>query len=539
MGKTEMVAQGNVGAGEAAVVSRRSFVTAGAAAAALAGAGTFCRQPGAALATQASEAAPADGGSFDVVVVGGGAAGTTAAYVAAESGLSVALLEVSGALGGMGALSGGLLGCETHLQQEAGYDVSVRDMYQAWKEYNHSFCYGPLVREVFSSSADAIQWLTDHGVELNVLEQSNQAAHASDPLKWQCYHMYKDYDGAAAFETLTAGLAQAGCEVRYGAHMTELVFDGGEVSGVVYEDADGALMQVGAKRVILATGGFCGNDEMMHEVFGTSHIAGYALNDRGEGTTAAWNAGARKWNTNSALMHAGFPDASGDTIINLAVSGLLEVDATGQRFCDETVTSSTCLWANANYSVGGNPFIVLDQKTVDAFAANEVTLAPLNTDTIPPAEDTSSIQSELDADVQEGTVLKTDTLDGLAELAGFNPETFAAAVERYNELVDGGEDLDYGKDPAYLAYKVEEGPFYALECCVAVLSTTGGLFVDPCMRPLTTEMAAVPNLYCVGSMASGAYYGSLPGYPDYEGAALCFAFTSGYIAGKEAAGELA
>lgn len=480
-------------------ISRRSFVAVGAAAAAFAGAG---------------------------------------AAAASEAGLKVALLEVSDALGGMGAISGGLLGCESHLQKEAGYDVSVGALYQAWKEYNHSFCYGPLVREIFSTSADAIQWLCDHGVELNVLEKSNQAAHASDPLKWQCYHMYRDYDGATAFETLTSGLAQAGCDIRYGARMTELVVSDGAVEGVIYEDSDGNRMQLGAKRVVLATGGFCGNDEMMQEVFGTSHISGCAVNDRGEGTTGAWAAGARKWNTNSALMHAGMPSAEGETIINVAVSGLLEVDAAGRRFCDETVTSSTCLWANANYSVGGNPFIVLDQKTVDAFAANEVTLAPLNTDTTPPAEDTSKIQYELDADVEAGTVLKADTLEGLAELAGFDAETLAATVARYNELVDGGEDLDYGKDPAYLAYKVEEGPFYALECCVAVLSTTGGLFVDPHMRALTAEMAAVPNLYCVGSMASGAYYGSLPGYPDYEGAALSFAFTPGYIAGKEAAEQL-
>ena len=521
-------------------MSRRSFVAAGVAATAVAGAGVaMASQEEGASAAPSNAEAPGDGGTCDLVVVGGGAAGTTAAYVAAESGLNVVLLEVSDALGGMGAMSGGLLGCDSHLQKEAGYDVSVSALYQTWKEYNHSFCYGPLVREIFSTSADAILWLTEHGVELNVLEQSNQAAHASDPLKWQCYHMYRDYDGVTAFDTLTAGLVETGCEIRYGARMTELTVTDGAVTGVVYEDADGNRMQIDAKRVVLATGGFCGNDEMMHEVFGTSHIHGYAVNDLGEGTMAAWAAGARKWNTNSALMHAGLPNADGETIINIAVSGLLEVDATGQRFCDETVTSSTCLWANANYSVGGNPYILLDQKTVDAFAANEVTLAPLNTDTIPPVEDTSMIQSDLDADVELGTVLKADTLEGLAELAGFDPATLAATVARYNELVDGGEDLDYGKDPAYLAYKVEEGPFYALECCVAVLSTTGGLFVDPHMRALTTEMAAVPNLYCVGSMASGAYYGSLPGYPDYEGAALSFAYTSGYIAGKEAAEELA
>lgn len=516
-------------------MARRTFVAAGGAGLAALAAGGV---PAPALA-QETPAVPEASETCDVVVVGGGAAGVTAALVAAEEGLDVLLLEAEGALGGMGILSGGLLGCETHLQAEKGYEVPVNDLFAAWNEYNHSFSYAPLVRAIFSTSADAIRWMGDHGVELNVLEQSNQAAHAADPLKWQCYHMYRDYDGAAAFAALEQRLEEAGCPVVYGARMTGLATGSdGVVCGVVYIDADGEPVRVDARKVVLATGGFCGDEEMMVEVFGTRRLRGYAKASRGEGTRAAWAAGARRWNTASALMHAGLPLASGETIVNLAVSGLLEVDRTGRRFTDETVTSSTCLWANAHYSVGADPFILLDQATVDAFAANEVTLAPLNTDTIPPAEDTSGVQADLDACIAEGTVFKGETLEELAEAAGFDAEVLAQTVARYNELVAGGEDLDFGKDPAYLAYAVETGPFYALPCCVAVLSTTGGLFVDPAMRPLTEGMQPVENLYCVGSLASGAYYGSLPGYPDYEGAALCYAFTSGYIAGNEVAREL-
>ena len=520
---------------KAAGLPRRSFIAAGGAGLAALVAGGKLGVAGA----QEAAAAPDQVRACDVVVVGGGAAGVTAALVAAEAGLDTLLLEAQESLGGVGIMSGGLLGCDTYLQAEKGYEVPVNALYKAWNEYNHSFSYAPLVRAIFSTSAETIRWMTDHGVELNVLEQSNQAAHAADPLKWQCYHMYRDYDGAAAFAALERRLEEAGCPVEYGARMTELVTDAdGAVCGVLYTDADGEVVQVDARKVVLATGGFCGDEEMMAEVFGTKHLRGYATARLGEGTRAAWAAGARRWNTASALMHAGLPLARGGTIVNLAVSGLLEVDQTGRRFTDETVTSSTCLWANANYSVGGNPYIVFDQATVDAFAANEVTLAPLNTDTIPPAEDTSGMQADLDAGIEGATVFKGETLEELAAVAGFDAATLADTVARYNELVAQGEDLDYGKDPAYLAYPVETGPFYALPCCVAVLSTTGGLFVDPAMRPLTAEMAAVANLYCVGSLASGAYYGSLPGYPDYEGAALCYAFTSGYIAGNEVVREL-
>lgn len=517
-----------------ASLSRRSFV--GAAGCAIAAAGASS-----ALATEAPEAAAglpiASTVDVDVVVAGAGAAGTVAATVIAEGGKSVLLLEKLPQIGGAGAISGGMLGCNTVLQQQAGYDVQVEPLFEAWNEYNHSLCYAPLVKKIFSTSADTIQWMLDHEAPFEASPGSLQGGHVDDPLKWQCYHRHIDRNGRAVFDKLQAALEANGAAIEYGAVFQDLVQDAdGMVTGLVYQNANGEYVQVNAAKTILATGGFDGNDEMMVEVFGTDAIGGLKLmgiDDQGEGIRAAWKAGARRWNTQSALFHGGSPATPHFGVVNAVVSGLLQVDATGTRYTDETVVGSTCLWANANLATGGNVFVLLDNRVVEDFVNNAFPLAPLNTDTIPPAEDTSGMRDDLEASVEYGAVFIADTLDELAAATGMDPQVLAATVARYNGLVEAGVDEDFGKDPAYLAYKVEEGPFYAIKCGVGSLGTSGGLFVNTRMQPLTRAMQPIPNLYTVGSMAAGAYYGSLPGYPDYEGAALCFAYTSGLIAGRD------
>lgn len=473
----------------------------------------------------------------DVVVVGGGASGIMAAYIAAEGGLQVSLLEASNSLGGCGVMSGGMMGCETTMQKEAGFDVSVNAMFAEWSEWNHDFSYAPLVRTIFSTSAEMIDWLTAHDVILELQTESKQASHADKPILWQGYHRYPNHDGAVVFDSLVSGLENTGCDIVYGARMIDIVQDGGAVTGIVYETGDNTYTQVNAKKVILATGGFAGNEEMVEDIFGTKYILAYPAIDQGEGTVAAWKAGARKWNLNSALFHGANAMAAltapNHTLANLSVIGLLEVDATGRRFVAETISGSSCLWANAAFAVGGNPYIIIDQSVVDDFTNNTMDLALLNTDTLQLADDLSGIQDDLDASIAEGTVWKGETLDELAEAVGFDAEVFKKQIEDYNGYVVSGNDEQFGKDPAYLRYQVSQGPFYALVCNVGSLGTAGGLFSNPKMQPLTDNMQTIENLYCVGTMASGAFYGSLPGYPDYEGAALCFAFTSGYIAGNE------
>jgi succinate dehydrogenase/fumarate reductase flavoprotein subunit len=124
-----------------------------------------------------------------------------------------------------------------------------------------------------------------------------------------------------------------------------------------------------------------------------------------------------------------------------------------------------------------------------------------------------------------------DTLEELAAQIGVPVETFVANINRYNELVDGGQDQDYGKRAEQFFCKVEQGPFTALKWGPALLTVVGGLTVDTKLRVLDANQNPVPGLYAAGN-CSGSIYGQ--DYPiQIPGNSHARALTWGYLIGKQ------
>ncbi len=151
-----------------------------------------------------------------------------------------------------------------------------------------------------------------------------------------------------------------------------------------------------------------------------------------------------------------------------------------------------------------------------------------------------AVGSEFDPAYFEGTIdnylqggeiaWKADTLEELAGMIGVPADTFQATIARYNELVDGGQDVDFGKRSEQFFAKVEQGPFYALKFGPALLTVVGGLDVDTKLRVLDHDKNPVPGLYAVGNV-SGSLYGQ--DYPiQLPGCSHGRALTWGYLAGK-------
>ena len=134
--------------------------------------------------------------------------------------------------------------------------------------------------------------------------------------------------------------------------------------------------------------------------------------------------------------------------------------------------------------------------------------------------------------VRLGVAFKADTLEELAQMAGFETKGFLSDVKAYNQAVSSGKD-PFGKPAEFLKFKVEKGPFYASRAKVVSLSTLGGVRVNDRFEALNSELKPIHGLYAVGNNANGFY--SAPSYPPYQGLALGFAWNSGRIAGKEAA----
>ncbi|WP_413733028.1 FAD-dependent oxidoreductase [Sodalis sp. RH20] len=494
--------------------------------------------------------------TVDVVVMGGGTSGTAAALAAAEKGAKVLVIEKSAVVGGSGNMASGFFAVGSALQKSLGMKYTPQDLTHRLLDYNHFLSNGPLTKAIVYKSGSTADWMERHGVKLEIktaVKDTNQLqqAHMDDPIKSDIYHHYLNTN--AAYKSLYAAFQQYGGEVLKSTAVTALIQEqGGKVTGVTAQKADGGKLIVHAKAVIIASGGFGGNEKLIRDVMDTPNIHILAWPNQGEGIKMAWTAGGAEWNFHSALIHAcklvGITSsASADKgnaendspLIWLLKSPLLWVDANGERFGDEGLVYDSAYWANVSYSVGGKYYIILDNQTLNAYTKKTFPFplsgaGPANP---PKGGDFTALA---DAAVDGGkskNIFKGQTLEELAKNMGVEAGQLEKTVSRYNDLIKAKVDADFGKKPDYLIYPVKTGPFYAFETQVVSLSSIGGVRVNAKLQVTDINAKPVPGLYAVGNVAGGFYSG--PSYPPYEGLANGFALNSGRIAGENAAETIA
>ncbi len=508
----------------------------------------------AALRGEAGPAADDEEVTVDVVVVGAGASGTGAAAAALDAGASVLMVEKTGDVGGISKLwAGGPFAIESHLQKEAGgihAELTADDLFQTLNDYAHYINYGPLTKAVIYGSADTIEFLEDWGVTFHINESTPQVSHMDDPLKWANYHWYDTFSYSAqpgdlaAIDIVHQNMVKKGLDIRFKTTATELIQDAdGTVKGIVATREDGSKLTVHAKQVILGTGGFAGNAEMMQEYYRTPNIGMWG--EMGTGVQMAWKAGAAKWDTASSLFHGNGmlnPATPGEVSLGYSPfnrvlkSPLLWVDQSGNRFCNEEAVWDTALATNVAYGVGGKFYILVDAATLQVFTDGKNT--PLmDTAVGGPNMDPGDFLALAEEGVKQGNVWKGDSLEALAETLGMKSDRLLANVNEYNEAVTAKHD-PYGKGADSLVYGVSEGPFYAIGMQMGNLGTLGGVRVNEELQACDVNLKPIPGLYVVGNDAAG-FYGNNVCYPPYEGLATGFAWNSGKLAGRSAAAQLA
>ncbi len=444
----------------------------------------------------------------DVVVVGAGGGGLSAAIEAADAGASVILLEKMAFAGGSTVVSGGIVhAADTVVQAEAGITDSAEDMYQYRMVFANAQVDAALVKLASQKSADAIDFLIANGVEF--LPERLYIA-GSEPLPRG--HRATDGGGGLVRGLTDSVDANPNITLMLETPATDLIHENGRVVGVTAQDKEGEELEIRAKAVVLATGGFGNSMEMLRRH--QPHLAALGDSYYWAGTPGATGDGiimAQKLGAQTVKM-----ESEGGSLVASAVdevparNWMIYVNQQGQRFVNEAAFYSFII-SQFNQQPQRLAWAVFDSAMLEELDIDE------------------DVVTEL---VSDGKLAAGGSVEELAaELGIANPQTLVNTIQRHNTDAANGEDTIFDKDPSLLR-PLTEGPFYGVQILNRrSLLTIGGLRINTNAEVLTTTGEVIPGL-----MAAGETVGGLIGeyYPG-SGTAIVDAIVFGRIAGQNAA----
>jgi fumarate reductase flavoprotein subunit len=469
----------------------------------------------------------------DVVVVGSGATGLAAAVTLAEGGAKVAVFEKQRSLGGTSNFFQGTFAVESEMQRERYIDYTCDEAFKATMDYSHWRANPRLVRAIINQSGSTIGWLQEQGVVF-------VEATINMPESPLTYHVVKGR-GEAVIKALVDRAKGKGAQIFPGTPVAMLLKQGGRIAGVV-ADNDGEEVEVAAKAVIIASGGFANNKEWIKKYTGfdldMNLFAVGNTGKTGDGLRMAWEAGAAEEGVGTIEMFRVAPVgpefAMGCNLEQAAAQPDLWVTARGERFCDESIG----FWdtpvgnAQARYKADGYTFSLFDDSIVERLMQRGLDKG-VGVD-FPPGYRLTNLLNEIQAAVEHGSreVFVADSLADLAAEIGVDPATLTATVEEYNRYAAQGHDELFAKDRRYLRPLL--GPrYYAVRGRTVFLGTMGGIKVNERLEVLDKKDNVIPGLYAGGFDAGGMYGDSYP-IKSSSGLASSFALNSGRLAGKSA-----
>jgi len=473
--------------------------------------------------------------STDIVVIGSGATGMAAALTAAEGGAKVILFEKMRNLGGVSNFAEGMFAVESDMQRKQYVSYTRDDAFKTIMEYSHWRANPRLVRAFVDESAATITWLQQHGVEFAEVSTNMP----DGPLVWHVLKGPHRERASIMMKTLAARAKEKGVDFRLATQVKELIKEGGKVIGVVAEQ-DGEALQINAKAVIVATGGYANNKEWIKKYTGFDLGVNLTpignVDKMGDGIRMAWEIGAAEEGMGVLQLLKGGPVlGQGLTFIGPLESASnqpsLWVNQDGERYCDESIQGNFAFDGNAMArQKGKSVFALFDESLVRHWMEKGT---DLGTGRIIPPGTRINIGEALNEVLENKSpdVFAADSIEELATKIGIEPAALRATVDEYNSFCEKGHDDLFAKEPKYLR-PLKEPRFYALKCNAVFLGTLGGIKINHKMEVVDKKENPILGLYA-GGMDAGGIYGD-----SYDvktcGGTLAFAVNSGRIAGRNA-----
>lgn len=438
----------------------------------------------------------------DVVIIGAGGAGLSAAVAAREMGANVIVLEKMPIVGGnTNYATGGLNASETSIQEKMGIEDSnaqyIEDTMVGGKNINDL----ALVTEMVEKSAETVDWLIKLGADLTDVGKMAGSTNS---------RTHRPTGGAAVGSHLSAALEKAaknvGADIRLNSKVVKILNENGKATGVVVSTKDGEYT-IKAKAVIIATGGFGANSEIIESLnpslkgFGTTNHAGAT----GDALTWATDFDAALTDIEQIQTHPTVVPVK-NLMITEAVrgNGAIMINREGNRFCTEMATRDVMSEAILNQT-GGTAYLMFDTSIRKSLKAIETY-------------------------AEQGLLTEGATIAELAQKLGIPEAALEKTVADYNTYVTNGNDPDYGRKASEMPRALVEGPYFVVEVGPAIHHTMGGLKINTKAEVINNSGNAIPALYAAGEVTGGIH-----GANRLGGNAVADITVFGKIAGEQAA----
>ncbi len=460
----------------------------------------------------------------DMVVIGAGG-GLAAAVAAAEKSADVLLLEKRKRAGGNLAMAAGFMAAESPVQRRLKIDARKKDIFEKAMTYSHWRVDPRIVCALVNKSGDTVRWLEEMGVAFQ------DVPHCYYNQLPRVYHIPQGY-GASLAKALLARCKSLGVRVLYETSASKILTDeGGSVSGVEAAGRD-TNVRIDASSVIIATGGYSGNKELLerHVRGYTEHLRLYGIPNTGDGLRLATEVGAAEEGLGTILAMG--PLFDGPLYVNAVTteSSTLWVNSKGERFVNEAleIPAET---ANALDRQPGKISYALFDETIKRGFIEEGLVKSVDLH-FPSAMKMTRLDEHLKRAVKNGKAKISPSWEEIASWMGTDSSKLESTIDEYNACCARSQDDAFYKDPRFLRPLIDP-PFYALKCVQAFHGTIGGIKINHRMEVLDNEGNAIPGLFAMGNDTGGwvsdTYYYVIPG------TALSFALNSGRIAGENAA----
>lgn len=432
-------------------------------------------------------AAPIEDAETDILIIGGGPAGLAAAIEARNAGAQVIIVEKLDILSGNGKFDKDFYDMvNTEAEKRAGITRTADDLYNELIARKTTDT--PARLRVYSEGASVIdKWLRNFGITLDYLYAKRSYMHLSNA-----------YAGEHIQDNIEKVVRELGTDIRTGTKGIDLIIEDNRVTGAVVQHKD-QTYKIMAKAVIIATGGFSANSELLKKY--RPDLVGFYTSNQ-EGNTGDFIPVFEKYGMGLRNLHVfnmfpfTYPKTRALTGSDDLPADFVLVNAEGQRFVNEKASRDDIAKA-IKVQKGSTAYYIYDQFTKD-------------------------ICYRLQSHEKYGWVSKGQTLAELAEKIKINPDNFVATMGTYSKALAGEIADPMGREPFERTF-AETGPYYAIPVRSAYHMTRGGVTANEKAQVLYANGNIVPGLYAAGEVTDfivGAYMG---------------AYVFGRIAGQQAA----